>query len=114
MFTTASALTEVLISQHSLTNSRCVLACCCSRLWSSFTHLAGFLQPKRMPRKCRFTQLHLARTSSPSASSQSCTKPLIVTALTRMMCSLSCVMSAGESKIFLPSGAVCGELRFQR
>ena len=42
-----------------------------------------------MPRKSRFTQLHLARTSSPSASSQSCTKPLIVTAL-RVRAKSSC------------------------
>ena len=45
MFTTRSALTACLsIGQHSLMKSRCVLACCCSGLWSSFTHLAGFLQ----------------------------------------------------------------------
>ena len=31
------------IRQHFLTNSWCVLACCCSRLRSSFMHLAGFL-----------------------------------------------------------------------
>ena len=59
----------------------------------------------------------LARTDvEPSASSQSCTKPLIVTALrhrtsdTRMMCSLSRVMSAGNSKIILrcvSSGTGC-------
>ena len=45
------------ISQHSLMNSRCVLACCCSGLWSSFTHLAGFLMLRRMPRKSCFTQV---------------------------------------------------------
>ena len=45
-------------------------------------------------------------TSCPSASSQSCTKPLIVTALkhktsdTLLMCSLSRVMSTGESTPF--------------
>ena len=42
--TTRSALTACLsISQHSLMKSRCVLACCCSGLWSSFTHWVGFL-----------------------------------------------------------------------
>ena len=35
--------------QHSLMNSRCVLDSCCSGLWSSFKHLAGFLKLKRMP-----------------------------------------------------------------
>ena len=45
MFTTRSALTTCLsMSQQSLMKSRCVLACCCSVLSSSFTHLAGFLQ----------------------------------------------------------------------
>ena len=37
------------MSQHSLMNSRCVLDSCCSGLWSSFKHLAGFLKLKRMP-----------------------------------------------------------------
>ena len=87
MFTTRSALTAcVLISQHSLTKSRCVFACWCSGLWSPSTHLAGFLYLKRMHRR---------------------------TSVTRRMCSLSRVMSAGDSKVFLPSGAR-GELRFQR
>ena len=60
------------------------------------------------------------RASSPSASSHSSTRPLIVTALRhstsvfRMMCSLSRVMSAGDSKVLLPSGAARGALRFQR
>ena len=60
------------------------------------------------------------RTSSPSASSHSITKPLIVTALrhktsvTRRMCSLSRVMSVGESKVFLPSGSAGDALRFPR
>ena len=35
--------------KHSLMNSRCVLDSCCSGLWSSFKHLAGFLKLKRMP-----------------------------------------------------------------
>ena len=54
------------------------------------------------------------------ASSHSRTKPLNVTALrhrtsvTRLMCSVSCVMSAGDSKVSLPSGAARGALRFQR
>ena len=44
MFTTRSALAAcVLISQHSLANNRCVLAFCGAGLWTSFTHLAGFL-----------------------------------------------------------------------
>ena len=76
------------------------------RAGSCFTHMAGFLQPKCMPwrsrlthsrpgRKYRFPQLWLGWASSPSTSSHSRTKPLIVTALrhrksvTRMMCSLS-------------------------
>ena len=58
MFTTRSALAACLsMSQHSLMNSLCVLACCCSGLWSSFKHLAGFLWLRRMPRKSCFTQL---------------------------------------------------------
>ena len=65
-------------------------------------------------------QQQLGLTSSPSASSQSYAEPLIVTALghrtsvTPMMCSLSRVMSAGDSKVSLPSGASAGALRFQR
>ena len=49
-----------------------------------------------------------------SASSHSCTKPLIVTALkhktsvTSMMCSLSRVMSADDSKVLLPSVSARG------
>ena len=39
----------VFMSKHSLMNSRCVLDSCCSGLWSSFKHLAGFLKLKRMP-----------------------------------------------------------------
>ena len=119
MFTTGSALTACLsISQHSLMKSRCVLACCCSGLWSSFTPLVGFLQLKRMPRRSRLTQVAPGRTS-PSASSQSCTRLLVVTALrhrtsvTRRMCSLRRVVSAGDSKVFLPSGAARGAFRFQ-
>ena len=60
------------------------------------------------------------RTSSPCGLSHSCARLLIVTALrpktseTRMMCSLSRVMSSDESKIFLQSGAARGALRFQR
>ena len=39
MFTPRSAVTGcVLISQYTLMVGRCVLACCCSGLWSSFTH----------------------------------------------------------------------------
>ena len=34
--------------------------------------------------------------------------------VTRMMCSLSRVMLAGDSKVFLPSGAARGTLHFQR
>ena len=54
------------------------------------------------------------RTSCPSASSHSRITPLIVTALrhrasvTRRICSLSHVMSTGESKVFLPRGAAGG------
>ena len=90
------------ISQHSLMNSRCELASCRAGLWSSFKHLAGFLKLKRMPRKSCLTQVSPGRTSSPSASSHSYTKPLIVTPLrhstsvTFMMCSLSRVKSAGR------------------
>ena len=112
MFTTRSDLTlKVLTRQNSLMNSWCVLACCCSGLWSSFPHLAGFLWLKNMPRRSCLTHVAQGRTSSPSASSHSCTTPLIVTALrhrtwdTLMMNSLSRVMSAGESKVFLRSGA---------
>ena len=42
---------SVLVHQPAqLMKSQCVLACCCSELWSSFTHLAGFLKLRRMPR----------------------------------------------------------------
>ena len=52
MFTTRSELTVCLsISQHSVMKNQCVLACCCSGLWSSFSHLAGFLWVKCMPCK---------------------------------------------------------------
>ena len=60
------------------------------------------------------------RTSSSSALSHSSTRPLIVTALrhstsvTRRMCSLSQVMSAGDSRLFLPRISARGALRFQR
>ena len=83
-----------------------MLACCCSGLSSSFAHLAGFLQLKRMPCSRRFSQVSPGRTSSPSASSHWYTRFLIVTALrhrtsdTRMMYSLSRVMSAGDSNFF--------------
>ena len=66
------------------------------------------------------TQEWPRRTSCPSASSHSCTKLLIVTALrhrtsdTRMVYSLSRVTSARESKVFLSSGPARGALRFQR
>ena len=50
-------------------------------LWSSFKHLAGFLKLRHMPRKSCFTRVSPGRTSSPSASSHSSTRPLIVTAL---------------------------------
>ena len=63
----------VLISQHSLMNSRCVLACCCSGLRSSLTHLAGFLKLKRMPCMSFLAQVSPGRTSSSSASSHPCT-----------------------------------------
>ena len=72
-----------------------------------------------MPRRSRVTHSRPGRTSCPSASSQS-TRPWIVsplrhrTSVTRTMCSLSRVMSAGDSEVFLPSGAARGELRFQR
>ena len=100
--------------------SRCVLASSRAELRSSFKDLAGFLKLKRMPRKSRLTHSRPGRTSCPSASSLSSTKPWIVdplrhkTSVTRMMCSLSCVMSAGDSIVFLPNGAVRGALRFQR
>ena len=65
MFTRRSALTPVvLISQHSLMNSRCALACCCPRLRSSFTHLAGFLKLKRMQCRRCLTHSRRQRTSS--------------------------------------------------
>ena len=102
MFTTRSKVTAcVLISQHSLMKSRCVLACCCSGLWSSFTHMLL----ERMPCRSCLTHSRLGRTS---ASSHSYTRLLIVTdprhrtSDTRMVSSLSRVVSAGESKIFLP------------
>ena len=121
MFTTRSALEACLsMSQHSLKKSQCVLACCCSGLWSSFKQLPGFLKLKRMPRRSCCTHLWQGHTSSPSASSHSCTKPWIVTALkhrtsvTRMMCSLSRVVSAGDSMLLLPRVSARGALRFQR
>ena len=121
MFTTRSALTACLsMSQHSLMKSQCVLACCCSGLWSSFKHLAGFLKLRRMPRRSFFTHHSLGRTSSPSASRHSSTKPWIVTALkhrtsvTRMMCSLNRVVSAGVSMLLLSRVSARGALRFQR
>ena len=48
-----------------------------------------------------------------------CVEPFVTalrhsTSVMRRMCSLSRVMSAGESKVFLPSGAARGALRFQR
>ena len=103
---------------HQAAQLGCVLASCRAGLRSSFTHLAGFLLLKRMPRKSCFTQVLPGRTSSPFAS-RSSTKPWIVTALrhrtsvTRMMCSLSRVVSAGDSKVLLPSGARGARFRFQ-
>ena len=106
MLTTRSAPTACLsMSQQSLMKRRCVLASCRAGLWSSFKHLAGFLKLKRMPRRSLFTQLLLGRASSSSESSHPCTRLVIVTALrhstsvTRMMCSLSRVMSAGDSRL---------------
>ena len=48
-----------------------------------------------------------------------CVEPFVTalrhsTSVTRRMCSLSRVLSAGESKVFLPSGAARCALRFQR
>ena len=121
MFTTRSALTACLsISQHSLMKSRCVLASCRAGLWSSFTHLAGFLKLKRMPWRSCLIQVPPERTSSPCASSHSSNRPLVVTALrhstsvTRMMCSLNRVVSAGDSTLLLPRVSARAALRFQR
>ena len=106
MLTTRTELTAcVSMSQHSLMKSRCALASCRAGLWSSFKHLAGFLKLKRMPRKSSLTQVVPGRTSSPSASSHSSTKPWIVTTLTHrtsvtfMMCSLgaSCLRASAKS-----------------
>ena len=62
------------------------------------------------------TQLLLGRASSSSESSHPCNRPLIVTALrrstsvTRTMCSLSRVMYAGDSRLFLPRVSARGAL----
>ena len=98
----------------SLMKRRCVLACCCSGLWSSSTHLAGFLWLKRMP-----TQELLHPNPALTDVDSLCVEPFVhqarivivlthKTSVTRMMCSLSRVVSAGKSRLFLPC------LRFQR
>ena len=61
----------------------------------------------------------IAGTSSPSASSHACTRLLTViapthrTSVTRMMCSLSRVVSAGVSRLLLPRVSAHGALRFR-
>ena len=62
-----------------------------------------------MTRRSRLTHHSPGRTSCPSAPSHSSR-----TSVTRMVCSLSRVTSACDSKVFLPSGAARGALRFQR
>ena len=106
------------IRQHSLMKSRCGVLLL--RTVELFHALGGLL----------VAQAHATQEPSDphspgtdvvsSASSQSSTRPWIVSALrhrtsvTRIMCSLSRVTSAGDSKVFLPSSAAHGELRFQR
>ena len=96
MFTTRSALTAC------LSISRCVL--------ELFHALGGLLVGQVRATQELSDTLGAGRTC-PSASSHWPIRPLIVTTLrhrasvTRRICSLSLVMSAGESKVFLPSGA---------
>ena len=77
-------------------------------------HLAGFLQLTRVPRKSCLTHHSPGRTSCPSAGLLIVTTLRHRTSVTRMMCSLSRVVSAGDSKVFLPSGAARGALHVQR
>ena len=118
VFTTRSALTACLsMSQHSLMNSRCVLASCRAGLWSSFKHLAGYLKLRRMPCKSCLTHHSPGRASSPSASSQSCTRTLIVTALrhstsvTSMMCVVHGVVLKSSFPELLSAGPTARLLR---
>ena len=114
MFATRSALTACVLISHQPVRVGVLLL----RAVEVF-HALGFLVAQahavQEPSDPLSTGTHVE-----SALSHSRTRPLIVTALrhrtsdTRRMCSLSRVMSAGDSKVFLPSGASTGALRFQR
>ena len=112
MFTTRSALTPwVLMSQ--LDEQPVRVGVLLLRAVELFHALGG-----RLVAQAHATQESLHPTSA-GTDVQSLGFDLIVTALrhrtsiTRMMWSLSRVMSARDSKVFLPSGAARGALRFQ-
>ena len=94
-------------------NSRCVLASCCSRLRRSLTYLA------LLEAQVHATQGLLDPSLARMDVESSCVEPFVqrlltVTALrhktsvTRMMCSLNRVTSSGNTKVLLPCGAAGG------